>query len=50
MHTDIIKEFKILNWKILTVRYDGLHDQYLLFDRYKIFQKENDRDFWNDWE
>ena len=46
----LIKKFKLFNFTIMRISYDGIHDQYWLFDKYKIFQKENDRDFWNDWE
>jgi len=45
-----IKKYKIFGLVLLSIKYDGIHDQYWLFERYKIFQKENDRDFWNDWE
>lgn len=45
-----IKKYRIFGLVLLSIKYDGIHDQYWLFERYKIFQKENDRDFWNDWE
>lgn len=46
----IIREYKIFDYIILTIKHDYIHDQYWLFNKYKIFQIENNRDFWNDWE
>ena len=34
----------------LSIYFDGLCDNYLLFDTLLVFKKENNRDFWNDWE
>ncbi len=46
----IIKIISFLKKPVLSIKYDGIHDQYWLFNKFKIFQIENDRDFWNDWE
>lgn len=46
----LIKEFKLLRIPLLTICYDGLYDNYLLFGKFIVYRKENDRDFWNDWE
>lgn len=45
-----IKKYKIFGLILLSIKFDDIHDQYWLFDKFKIFQKENDRHFWNDWE
>ena len=45
-----IKNYKFFGVSLLSIKYDGLHDIYFLFDKFKIFKTENDRDFWNDWE
>lgn len=46
----LIKSFKFLGIAFLNIYYDGLHDNYLLFNCIPICKRENDRGFWNDWE
>ena len=46
----LIKEYKVNNFILLSIKSDGLSDRYYLFDKFLIFSCENDRDFWNDWE
>ncbi len=46
----LIKSFKLIGVPLLNIYYDGLHDNYLLFNSIPIWKRENDRDFWNDWE
>ena len=45
-----IKTHKIGCFPLLSIKHDGLHDIYFLFNKIIIFKKENDRNFWNDWE
>ena len=45
-----IKVYKLGQFPLLSIKYDGLHDVYFLFDKFVILKRENDRDFWNDWE
>lgn len=45
-----IKVYKLGQIPLLSIKYDGLHDVYFLFDKFVILKRENDRDFWNDWE
>ena len=45
-----IKVYKLGQIPLLSIKYDGLHDVYVLFDKFVILKRENDRDFWNDWE
>ena len=46
----LIKSFKIFGITILNICFDGLYDNYLLFNVIPIFKTENDRHFWNEWE
>lgn len=46
----LIKSVKLLGIVFLSIYYDGLHDNYLLFNCIPIYKQENDRSFWNDWE
>lgn len=46
----IIKEFKLFNRKIFEINYDGLHDNFILFNKFRILRIEHDRDFWNEWD
>ncbi len=46
----LINKIIFFKFTILTVKYDGLHDYYYLFDKVLIFKTENNRDFWNDFE
>ena len=46
----IIKEFKLFNKSILEIKFDGLHDNYVLFSKFNILKIEHDRHFWNEWE
>lgn len=45
-----IKSYKIFGIVFLSIYFDGLCDNYLLFDTLLVFKNENNRDFWNDWE
>ena len=45
-----IKSYKLFNFPLLSIRYDGLNDVFYLFDKIIVLKKENDRNFWNDWE
>lgn len=45
-----IRTYTLFKFPILSIRYDGLNDVYYLFNKFVICKRENDRDFWNDWE
>lgn len=46
----LIKSIKIFNFVFISIRFDGLNDVYYLFDKFRVYETENDRYFWNDWE
>ena len=45
----IIKDFTIFKKSILKIKFDGLYDNFVLFNKFCFLKIEHDRHFWNEW-